>query len=328
MDSELTLIRDGHLFYRGQDALELADHASLEEVAGLLWTGEFQAVPIPLKAQLSLLPLVAESGLLEQFGHALVVSGARDLQAKDARSEALPKNAARILALLFAVVERSMKLPAAPDLALHQRLGRAWADGHHGETELLRRALILIADHELNVSSFTARCVASSGASLHHSVLAGLCALQGLNHGLAVEQAANLLEVTEQRGAPRAIADMLHQTGRLPGFGHLLYPNGDPRARSLFDELAKTFPQAPAVQAALTLSCEVERELGDRPNIDLALATVSHLLGQPNEGGVALFALGRTVGWLAHGIEAIRQGHMIRPRARYVGPIPVGTPSV
>ena len=324
MESELTLIRDGQLFYRGQNALELASHTSLEKVAGLLWTGKLRAVTVPLKARLSHLPMLTETTLLESFGHALISAGARDLQASDARLEALPGNAARILALLFAVVERLLKLPAAPDLALHERLGRAWANGRPAETDLLRRALVLIADHELNISSFTARCVASSGASLHHAALAGLCALQGPNHGLAVERATDLLEMAEGRGAHRAIAEVTRRTGRLPGFGHVLYPEGDPRARALLEHLFLTFPQEPAVQAARALSREVEGVLGDRPNVDLALATVGRQLGGPAEWGVALFALGRTVGWLAHGIEAVRQLQIIRPRAKYVGLIPPG----
>ena len=326
MESELTLIRDGQLFYRGQNALELASHASLENIAGLLWTGKLQAVNVPLKAQLSHLPMLAETSLLESFGHALTSAGAHDLQASDARLEALPGNAARILALLFAVVERSLKLPAAPDLALHERLGRAWANGRPAETDLLRRALVLIADHELNISSFTARCVASSGASLHHVALAGLCALQGPNHGLAVEQAAYLLELTEERGPHRAVAEFTRRTGRLSGFGHHLYPEGDPRARELLEHMFTSFPKESAVQAARALSHEVERELGNRPNVDLALATVGRLLGGPAEQGVALFVLGRTVGWLAHGIEAVRQRQTIRPRAKYVGPMPSDAP--
>jgi citrate synthase len=328
MESELTLIRDGQLFYRGRNALELADYAPLEKVAGLLWTGKLQAVKMPLKAQLSHLPMLSGTTLLESFGHALTSAGARDLQASDARLEALPGNAARILALLFAVVERSLKLPAAPDLALHERLGRAWANGRSAETDLLRRALVLIADHELNISSFTARCVASSGASLHHAALAGLCALQGPNHGLAVEQAAHLLELAEERGAHRAITELTRRTGRLSGFGHLLYPEGDPRARALLEHMFSTFPQEPAVQAAHALSHNVEHELGNRPNVDLALATVGRLLRGPAEWGVALFALGRTVGWLAHGIEAISQRQTIRPRAKYVGPTPSGSSEI
>ena len=320
LDSELTLIRDGNLYYRGLDVSELSRRATLEEVAGLLWTGETRVVPLPLKAQFAHLPLLPETGLLEAFGHALTSAAARDLQAHDARPEALPATAARVLALLFAVVERRAGIPAAPDLPLHERLARAWGVPQHGD--LLRRALVLVADHELNVSSFTARCVASGGAGLHHAALAGLCALQGTRHGLGVYLAAELLEDAEPKGAARALAASMRRLHHAPGFGHLLYPDGDPRARELLTVLAEVAPASPAVRAVQALCLQARSELNLLPNVDLALAAVNLHLGGAAERGVALFALGRTVGWLAHACEAARQHRLIRPRARYVGVVP------
>ncbi|BDP40513.1 citrate synthase [Deinococcus aetherius] len=321
LESELTLISGGRLYYRGHDAVRLAEDRTLEEVAGLLWTGELRAVTLPLRAQFAHLPLVPEAGLLESFAHALTHAGARDLHASDARPEALPGNAARVLSLLFAVTERACGIPAAPDLALHERLARAWGVGN-GHADLLRRALILTADHELNLSSFTARCVASSGASLHHAALGALCALQGVRHGLSVEVCSELLDLAGRQGARRALSGVMRRFHRPPGFGHLLYPGGDPRGRALLDHLALTAPDLPALHVAQTLCEEVRRELGERPNVDLALALVVQVLGGPAERGVALFALGRTVGWLAHGIESAAQGRLIRPRAKYVGALP------
>ncbi len=318
LDSELTLIRGGRLFYRGQDAVRLSGHARLEDVAGLLWTGELQALRMPLKSQLSHLPMLPGTSLLEALGHALTLAGARDLQAQDTRPEARPRNAARVLALGFAVAERVARIPAAPDLPLHERLGRAWAAGRPAETDLLRRALVLIADHELNISAFTVRCVVSGGASLHHAALAGLCALQGVRHGLGVQRATELLAATERGGPAPALAGVLGQGG-LPGFGHRLYPGGDPRAQALLGHLRVTFPGAPAVQAAERLAQTVLQELGEHPNVDLALATTVRVLGGTPEQGVALFALGRLVGWLAHGLEELNRDRLIRPRARYVG---------
>ncbi|MDB5046133.1 MAG: Citrate synthase [Deinococcus sp.] len=321
LESELTLIAGGRLYYRGQDAVLLAEQRTVEEVAGLLWTRELQAITLPLRAHLALIPPFFEGGLLESFAHALTSAGARDLQAADARPEALPGNAARVLSLLFAVAERARGIPSAPDLALHERLGRAWgADSLL--TDLLRRALILTADHELNVSSFTARCVASSGASLHHAALGGLCALQGVRHGLSAELCYELLDRAGRQGAARALSDMMRRQRHAPGFGHLLYPDGDPRGRALLDHMASVWPAAPAVEVAQKLCEEVRRELGELPNVDLALAVVTHLLGGPAERGLALFALGRTVGWLAHAAESAAQGRLVRPRAKYVGALP------
>jgi citrate synthase len=321
LESELTLIAGGRLYYRGRDAVQLAEQCSLEEVAALLWTGELRAIALPLRAHLALMPQRPESGLLESFAHALTHAGARDLQASDARPEAQSGNAARVLSLLFAVVERDRGIPSAPDLPLHERLGRAWGAAPQ-HTDLLRRALILTADHELNVSSFTARCIASSGAGLHHAALGGLCALQGVRHGLSTELCAELLTLAGQQGASRALSSVLRRFRHPPGFGHQLYPEGDPRGRALLDQVASTSPDLPELQVAHALCAEVQRELGELPNVDLALALVAQIVGGPAERSTALFALGRTVGWLAHAIESAARGQLIRPRARYVGLAP------
>ncbi|GGJ67758.1 citrate/2-methylcitrate synthase [Deinococcus aquiradiocola] len=322
LESELTLIRDGQVWYRGRDAVRLAERATLEVTAGLLWTGEPVPVPLPLRLQFAHLPLLPGTGLLEAYGHALTLAGARDLQASDARPQAQATNAARVLALMFAVTERAGSIPAAPDLPLHERLGRAWAGGNAALTDLLRRALVLTADHELNLSSFTVRCAASSGASLHHAVLAGLCALQGHRHGLGVQACQELLGDTETHGARDALRRTLRHARTLPGFGHPLYPDGDPRAAALLAPIQAAFPDHPAVRAATALTRAVQDDLGERPTVDLPLAVLARLTGGPPERGVALFALGRTVGWLAHAAEEARQGQLIRPRARYVGPPP------
>lgn len=322
LDSELTLIADGRLFYRGRDVAALAEHATVEAVAGLLWTGDLRAPSLPLHAQLALLPLPDGASLLEAFGHALTHAGAHDLQANFTEPSALPSGAARVLALLYAVAERVRRVPPAPDLALHRRLARAWGRVDARAADLVRRTLILTADHELNVSSFTARCVASSGASLHHAALAGLCALQGVRHGLATELAFDLLaDATNDR--PRdALRRATRRHGSPPGFGHPLYPNGDPRAAALLAFVEDAFGDDPSVLAARAVGDVARGELGLIPNIDFALGVTARVLERSALDAVALFALGRTVGWLAHAIEAARSGALVRPRARYVGPPP------
>src|SRR5439155_24849267 len=94
----------------------------------------------------------------------------------------------------------------------------------------IRKALVLMADHELNASTFAARVAASTGASMAASLLAGLCALSGPRHGGAGEALLGLLADAERLGLEKVIASWLARTKYLPGFGHPLYPNGDPRA--------------------------------------------------------------------------------------------------
>ncbi|MFC4427946.1 citrate synthase family protein [Deinococcus navajonensis] len=319
LDSALTRIADGELRYRGLDALVLAEQATVEEVAGLLWTGDQAGwAPLPLRGRLTLGSAARAGAPAEALAYALAYAGAHDLTAHDTRPEALPAQAARVLSLLYAALERHEGLPAAPDLPLHARIARAW--GAQEEDGVLRRALILLADHELNVSTFTGRVAASGGASLHHAVLAALCALQGPSHGLAALDAYELIEQALRRGPAAAAREASRRHARLPGFGHPLYPAGDPRARALLGALRHHLGQTAGVQAATRLEQTVGQETGMTANVDLALAALVHALGRGPEDTLALFALARATGWLAHMIEARLSGQMIRPRARYVGP--------
>lgn len=320
LDSALTHIEGGTLSYRGQNAVLLAESASVEEIAALLWTGDPHGwAQLPLRSRLNLgtgsQPRASLSH--EALAYALVHAGAHDVLALDTRPETLPAHAARVLSLLYATLERHEGIPAAPDLPLHNRLARMW--GAAPSADLLRRALVLLADHELNVSTFTARVTASSGASLHYSTLAALCALQGPKHGLAALDAHDLITYTLRSGPRVALREATRRSAQPPGFGHRLYPGGDPRAANLLGALQAQLPQQEAVQAALALTKVAQNETGEQPNVDLALAALTHALGRGPDDTLTLFALARSVGWLAHILETLLSGQMIRPRARYVG---------
>ena len=199
------------------------------------------------------------------------------------------------------------------------RLARAWGVGQ--AADLLRRALVLLADHELNVSTFAARVAASSGASLQHVTLAALCTLQGPKHGLAATAAYDLLTYALRPGISpqQALRESTRQHGHLPGFGHRLYPHGDPRAGHLLRALEAAQLQPHLSSLTTELGRVAYAETGEQPNIDLALAALLHTLGRPAQDTLALFALGRASGWLAHALETLSSGQLIRPRARYVG---------
>ena len=318
LDSALTRIAPDGLAYRGQDALALAETATVEEVAALLWTAEVQGWRIlPLRARLNLSAHPRAALPAEAFAYALAHAGAHDLTALDTRPAALPAGAARVLSLLYATLERFEGVPAAPDLPLHARLARAWGVPH--AADLLRRTLVLLADHELNVSTFAARVAASGGSSLQHATLAALCALQGPKHGLAALAAYDLLAHAQQSGPRSALREAARLQGGWAGFDHRLYPQGDPRAAYVMRALAESGWAAETLNVTQELLNIAEAETGEKPNIDLALAALLHSLGRPAEDTLALFALGRTVGWLAHAIETLTTGQLIRPRARYVG---------
>jgi citrate synthase len=180
---------------------------------------------------------------------------------------------------------------------------------------------VLIADHELNPSTFVARCVASTGASPYAVVLAALSALSGSRHGGETARAEGLIrELIEAQDPIAVMTPRLVRGDRLPGFGQLLYPEGDPRAIAILAALAQA---APEVHTLAQTAAEIGLRLtGRHPNVDFALAAAATGLGLPRNAALGLFIVGRTVGWIAHATEQYESGILIRPRARYLGPRP------
>lgn len=173
--------------------------------------------------------------------------------------------------------------------------------------------LYLLADHELNASTFATRVAVSTGAPLSAAVLGGLATLSGPLHGRASLGVLELISAAKRLGPEKAVRDRLTQGHPFAGFGHPLYPTGDVRAAALLRE----FEVPPEYRQ---LRDVVEDSIGERPNIDFALAAVTQSYSLPEEAPLILFALGRCVGWLAHALEQVSTGHPIRPRANYVGP--------
>jgi citrate synthase len=320
MESAITLIEDDGLYYRGWDAVGLAAESTIEEVAALIWTGdparapelfppEPPSVPPRIRAALG-------SGLppLEAFQVALPLAGAEDPAAYDLRPAAVARTGARILRLMASVAAGE----ASPGIA--ETLGRGWKLRDLGTTALLDSALVLCADHELPVSTFVARCVASSEATPYAVVVAGLSATGGVKHGGQIELVEAFLREVEAVGDARgAISGRLRRGERVPGFGHSLYPGGDPRGAELLRLASAAYPNSPDVALCAAVVDEALELLGERPTVDFGLVTLARALGLPPGGAVALFALGRTVGWIGHAIEQYESGSLIRPRARYVG---------
>ena len=323
MESGITLIDDGRLYYRGRDVEDLAGHKTIEEVAALVWTGEeavaqdlFQREERQLSGRIGTV-LESVSGMppVEVFQVLLPLAAAEDPTAYDLRATAVARTGARILRLMTEAVSGR----DAPGLA--ETLARGWGRGEIGA--LLDAALVFCADHELPVSTFAARCVASSGASPYAVVLAGLAALGGIKHGGEIELVEAFLREVEDAGDARAvISGRLRRGERIPGFGHSLYPEGDPRGAGLLRLTAEAYPESPAVKLSTTVAEDVLRLMGERPTVDFALATVARVLRLPSGGAVALFGLGRTVGWIGHAIEQYENNSLIRPRARYTGEQP------
>jgi citrate synthase len=277
--------------------------------------------PAPLSAQLQQLQMaVVALPPIERFQVLLPAAGQEDLSAYDLRPAAVMQTGARILHLLAAIAVGEQSIGTGVTQVLQQH----WTPGNPHGARLINAALIMCADHELNVSSFTARCVASAQATPYDVVVAGLSALQGVRHGRTTERVeAFLREVDEPQAARAVVAARLRRGEPIPGFGHQLYPAGDPRGRALLDLTRAGLPNSPAVTLADAVVAEVEQVTGERHTIDFSLVTLAWALELPPGSALTLFALGRTIGWIGQAIEQYQLGKMIRPRAHYVGELPV-----
>jgi citrate synthase len=288
----IATVSHGELIYRGKAATALAAHMGLEEVAALLWE-QPEAIAFPE---------VAVGG--DPFEALAALAGrARSLIGRPAAK--LVNEGAICVAAMAAA------FGAVGTGPIHQRLSAAWALDTEG-AELVRQALVLLADHELNPSTFAVRVAASTGAGVPACILAGLATLSGPKHGGAGAALESLLIEATNMGADAAIERWLAAGHGLPGFGHQLYPYGDPRGRALLVHIR------PDAELA-TLRDAVMDMLGLLPNIDFALLAIARQYALPPRSGFALFAIARTVGWVAHALEQASTGTIIRPRARYQG---------
>jgi citrate synthase len=320
LESAITLIDGNNLYYRGHDATTLARSRSLGEVASLIWTGRFDtAFPAPARGAAPAGPAARSLSFVARAQTALAHASAHDPLAFDVRPEGAALCGWRILHLLAAAATPQAANPPAIDRAL----ARAWRVADRG-VDVLRAALILSADHELNVSSFTARCVASAGSNPYAVVIAGLAALEGTRHGGASARVESMLgSMRRTRNVRSAIDARLRRGEPIGGFGHPLYPHGDPRATMLLELMRQRYGKSAEFAFVSEFAEAASAASQERPNIDFALAAVARVLRLPAGSPIALFAIGRTIGWIAQAIEQYATGQLIRPRAKYVGVVPL-----
>ena len=207
-------------------------------------------------------------------------------------------------------------------------VGRLWSHlaGRRATPALLgalSAALVLVADHELAASTLAARVAASVRADPYAVVATGLGAVSGALHGGASLGAETLLSAAAvPADVPPVIRDLLRRGERVPGFGHFVYRAGDPRAARLLDLVRAAAPRDGRLAVAEAVRAEVAARGLPGPNIDFALAMLTRVAGMPDGAGEAIFAVGRTAGWIAHAIEEYARATPLRPRAVYTGPMP------
>jgi citrate synthase len=321
MDSAIATITEDGPIYRGVNCVDLADTETLEHAATLLWdvTGVDPFSPDNCPRMSDEMRAVADAARqaapIDRTIAVLALAASADPRAFTRAADGRAMVGGRILRLVIATMLNG--LPSSEPL--HRQIANAWAPNHKHAADLIRRALVLLADHELNASTFTVRCAASTGLKLYDAMIAGLVALKGPKHGGAGVLAAKLVRTLVDGDVAPVIRERVALGERFAGFGHGVYKHGDPRARALLAALARA-------GAAAKLTREIPERIaeatGEFVNIDYALAVLVHSLGLPPGNELVLFAMARTVGWIAHASEQLQHGGLIRPRARYIGPAP------
>lgn len=337
------------LLYRGYSIEDLARNSTYEEVACLLLDGRLPARSRleEFTSQLARSRSVPEfvTRVLDGLGptaHPMdalrtVVSalGACDAETGVERATELRK-AVRVIAAMPVLVARlhrvqSSEAPIPPreDLG-HAANFLSMLTGSPPEQEdarVMDVLLILHAEHELNASTFACMVPASTLADLYAALTSGLAALKGPLHGGANEDALRfILGVGNPDRAPEAVRQVLNGGGRIPGFGHRVYKNFDPRYRVLREmakSLARRKGRADLFATAAAIEAESLRRLSDSnlyPNVDFYSGLVMHLLGIPVTVFTPVFAIGRAAGWSAHILEQRERNRLLRPMAYYTGP--------
>ncbi len=354
-ESALTEITGSTQRYRGHDATDLALRSSFEDVAMLLWTGSLPEAPgspdpdarateeqsflaghgwqatdealtagraaqaalpsgtLPLERLQVIVPALAAT---DQFrlhldlpgvvaaGTGLVAGMVGALPEAAASADPLPADSMRSTGIAARLAPKLCTGPVPP-----------------GSVRVLNAALVLVADHELAASTLAARVAASMRADPYAVVATGLGAMGGALHGGAALGAELMLgSASSPADASRVVGDLLRRGEKLPGFGHFVYKDGDPRADLLLRLVAELAPKSQQLAVASAVTDEAHRRALPEPNIEFALAVLAQVTGMTRGAGEAIFATGRTAGWLAHALEEYERNIPIRPRSVYTGP--------
>ena len=339
MDSSITMISIEHgPVYRGRSAIQLAQEGrSFEWVAEGLWSGDWSERPEPegwqpvglgldLRGLLQLLP--PRIGPLPALSLVTPLLAAHDPgrfswhpEAVLSRIRLLLRRSTAILALCQEGVDPEPAVEASLEASgVASAIGAAFSrDLQADELSVLDQALVLAADHELNASTFAARVAASTGTDIYGCISAALAALSGPRHGGAADRVdALLLEAGPAARVEEVVHDRQRRGEVIEGFAHPIYaPHSDPRGTRLMDLACRLRGESPEVQSVIALVDAMQQGGFGGPSIDVGLVAVARALELPTGSATALFALGRTAGWVAHSLEQYGAGFLVRPRARY-----------
>ena len=339
----------GQLIYAGYDIYDLAEHASFEETAYLLWN-----LNLPTRAELSeLKSLLIDERPLSDLNRSLITDlasvarpmraleicvtalGALDPKSSDFSPQQLKWTAARLTARMPTVVAAFHRQRQGLDvIAPRDDLGHAanflWTltgeEPGEFEAHVFDVAMTLHAEHEMNASTFSAIVTASTMSDMYSAIASAIGTLKGPLHGGANSAVFEMLEaIGDESNIESHIEAMLARGERVMGIGHRVYKTTDPRAiilERLGEQLAETSP----VRHYFDLSRKVRDFLAERlsgrplyPNVDFFSASVYRMLEIPNDLYTPIFAVARIAGWSAHLLEQYADNRLVRPNAVYSG---------
>ena len=323
-DSSITLLTPTDLFYRGQNVVELSRTHSFESVAALLWQAPESEL---FTDNLPVLPhnYAALAGAFQELPHIdRILSLAPSLEHSNPRSfDVVPHAFARTGAAAMRWFAATVADPCKPsERPIHMVLART-RKPDDPVADLVRRLLVLSADHEMDPTTLAVRAVANTGVTPWRIIMAGLLASEGRRGSFSQTQAAYrwLNEVLRAKDPAAPIHDRLRNHEPLPGFGSTIYRGIDPRMAAMLEALSQKLGHMKAVERFLR-AVEVGRDAtGMEPHFGLAFMILCHVLGLSAQDANVL-RLARIAGWLAHAKEQFTEHELVRPRTHYQGRLP------
>lgn len=336
--------KNGRLLVRGHELEEIAGTLSFEEMASLLWAG---TTPEPTTAT-DLQSLFAAGrasawarveGVLSLAQGMAPLDGMRLGVAALATQEVGACDIVGAIPVFIAALDRQRRglAPIAPNAKFSQATDYlamlTGAAPQAAEVTALETYLVTVADHGMNASTFTARVVASTQADIVGWIVGAISALSGPLHGGAPGPVLDMLDAVEAaQNLDAWIEGELGKGERLMGFGHRIYRTRDPRADVLRNALDKLPHDAGRTALARDLEAAVLRILADRypgrkldTNVEYYTALLLEAVGLDRALFTPTFAMGRVLGWIAHGYEQVASKRLIRPASEYIGPLPAAT---
>ena len=352
-ESSICLIdgKNSKLSYRGYDIHDLVQNSNFEETAYLLLFGklptqvELDDFRVKLAAERKApVPVLEILGALPKTSHPMAVLRTaisllsfHDVEAEDKSPESNVRKALRLVAKTPTLVAAYQRIreghaPVAPKNDpkvssaanfLYMMKGK---EGTEVEAAMLDQYFILLAEHDLNASTFSARITASTTSDIYSAAAAAVGALKGDLHGSANSRAMeNILSIGDLSRVDSYLEDALKNKKKIMGFGHRVYKGPDPRAKDL-KRMAKTLADSNAGQAKwYAISEKLEQAVWDKKklncNVDFYSASVLYTIGIPVDLFTTMFACSRMAGWTAHVLEQYAHNRLLRPVSLYTGPV-------